>query len=193
MKKLHRATSQQKCVQLEENLKKLKAELLKIQKAVDVCQRICNTKDIRIQNMSTKQTMATEATENVEAARTLPFQTFSNDFNDEQLSQFRSFNIEQKDDSPFIAYVMRQLYSSDLTRLSMISVTGRRRGQIKKTQMSPHKKKMVEDLFHERLMNVNDTDAAARRSKVNTHINSAINNITRQGKEAVQNVNLPLE
>lgn len=184
---------QQKAVQLEESLKKLKAELLKIQKAIDVCQRICNTKDIRIQNLSTKQTMATEATKNVEGARILPFQTFSNDFNDEQLSQLRSFNIEKKDDSPFIAYVMRQLYSNDLTQLSMISVTGRPRGQIKKAQMSPRKKKMVEDLFHERLMNINDTESAARRSKVNTHINTAINNIRRQDKETVQKVNLPLE
>lgn len=105
------------------------------------------------------------------------FEEFSNIFNDSQLSELRSVQNDEKNDSSFIYYAVNQLYIDDLKRLKKISLTGRGRQGAKKP-MSPQKLKVLKEIYVQRMQMV--PIESKRRKKMNTHIRNAINNIRKQ-------------
>lgn len=181
--------------QLEKILEEKKEKLQEIQKAVDTCKRICSKKDEQIKNLKTKSSQKSPSKPSMCAKPKVLFQEFSTHFDDDQLSELRSFKSHCTTDSTFINFVIRQLYAKDLNKLNGITVSGRRKVGEQKGKMSPTKQKLIGDVFDERLNNMeaNSESRMARRKKFNEHVKNAINNIRRGTKRNTElvKVNLP--
>lgn len=174
-------------VEFQQKLKKSKEELQKVEKAIDVCKRICESKDKKIQHLKQNLSIETKNSANSDSENqqeTIPFGDFSPNFTDSQLCELRSFNVDERNDSTFVTYVLRHIYSDDLTKLDGMNVTGRCIKGVQKTMMSPKKRKLVEDLFAERLKIINTSSESkkARQGKIVSRINTAISTIRRTNK-----------
>lgn len=99
-------------VEFQQKLKKSKEELQKVEKAIDVCKRICESKDKKIQylkqnlSVETKKSANSDSENQQENAKTIPFGDFSPNFTDSQLCELRSFNVDERNDSTFVTYVL---------------------------------------------------------------------------------------
>lgn len=185
-------TCVEEMTRLQKMLDDKKEKLRQVERSISVCKRICNTKDNLIESLKTKlsTTPAPPSKSTVGANPKIPLQEFSSNFNDSQLSEFRSFGSGKNHDSSFVNFVVRQVYAEDLHKLNFISLTGRCRAGEKKEIMSPSKKKLICDVFYARLDDVEKSKEPreARKKNINVLVKTAINNIRNQTKKSTQKV-----
>lgn len=91
------------------------------------------------------------------------------------INSLTKMDDNQKKDRGFISVAVRDLYSSNLSRLKEITYSGR-----SKNPMSPQKKKILHELFQLRLENA--SDGSERLRKLGDCIKSAIININHSQK-----------
>lgn len=106
------------------------------------------------------------------------FSEHSCEFDEKQLSTLRSISIMPRDDSTFVAIVVKYLYKDRIDSLKTKSLTGRGKN---KTMLTPEKVKIVGKLYEERINNlaIDDTERIKRLKKLNTLIKDAISNTNR--------------
>lgn len=119
------------------------------------------------------------------------FKRFEDSFPESGLAQLRSVDGNWKYDSTFILIALRLLYKNDLTRLKIISITGRSRNKTEKIAMSPQKVQTLNDIFKERLdaLNLGEDETTKRSKRLNYHINSAIHNVINSNGSELQQLN----
>lgn len=79
--------------------------------------------------------------------------------------------------------IVQSLYRNDLKSLLTKSATGRSRSNIEeKSTLTPEKKKMIEDMLRERIINEGDVNIQKRLKKLNILLNNAIQNVARNEK-----------
>lgn len=114
-------------------------------------------KDMKIENLQ-------------EQLRKSQYDEFHGIISSEAIDQLKKIDHSRKKDSSFILAAVQDLYSSDLSRLKHITFSGRN-----KNPMTPEKKKILADLFGERMKdNPDDTE---RLNNFGKHVKSAIENI----------------
>lgn len=101
---------------------------------------------------------------------------FTNHFSDESMKTLRSFEIAEANDSKFVLAAVRGLYVDRLEVLKERNLSGRSKTQ-KKYPVTPEKKKILQDLFTERIKNA--TRLAERGQNLNALIKSAIGTINK--------------
>lgn len=103
------------------------------------------------------------------------FKGFKSEFDASTIRRLRAFDISKKKDSTFILVCMKKLFGND-KQLKNVTACGRR-----KSNLSPEKRKILDNLFVERLATeqIDSNEAQERYLRVNTLINNAIANIVR--------------
>lgn len=93
------------------------------------------------------------------------------------LKKLRKLSDGQRSDSTFVYTCLQKIYENDFNRMKNKSVTGSKNTEI----LTPEKKKIIEDLFLERLMiaNLDENVYSQRFGKLHKHLNTSINNIRR--------------
>lgn len=124
--------------------------------------------------------------ENAMANRSVSvFQSFANNIDPKDLAKLRSIGSSKKEDSTFVLNAVQFLYKNDTKKISSLSLTGRSREVEPKNRMTPEKRKMIENLFAERLhsFDLDSTEVSTRNSKISSHMKNAFNTVKRSTKE----------
>lgn len=102
------------------------------------------------------------------------FKRYKRVFGAATIRRLRAFDISKKKDSTFILECMKKLFEND-EQLKNVSACGR------KSNLSPQKRKVLDDIFVERLAieQIDNNEAQERYLRLNTLINYAIANIVR--------------
>lgn len=185
-------------------------KLKQIEEAIKTCLGISDKKKIQIEKMkieiesSAKKNVVIDgaqiqssSTSNVQRNTvsyrpvTL-FEAFSNDVDSKGLAKLRSLSSCKKDDSKFVLNAIRFLYKNDTEKIASLSLSGRSREAEPKNQMTPRKRKTIENLFTERLnsFDLDESEYAIRSSKVGFHIKNAFGNIRRTAQQSIKTNNL---
>lgn len=109
--------------------------------------------------------------------KTSLFKKFHGFFSSEDLSKIRSVRSGQKSDSKFVLLIAKAFYM-DRSDISLKTVTGRSKSK-NTTAVTPEKKKIIEEMMKERVLNEGDENSNGRLKKINILIKSAIANVNR--------------
>lgn len=107
------------------------------------------------------------------------FTEFVGKFNESQIIELRSMNMDKRYDSSFILYTLRCLYADDLEKVKNKSIGGK-----KKEPITPEKMSCLKTMYTERLTYVSNKEEATKRTKkFNTHIKNGLTSCQRKPKE----------
>lgn len=111
------------------------------------------------------------------------FGRFESVFGVEIIERLRALDHSKKRDSSFILECMRKLCSDD-AQLKHVTACGRK-GKLQKSNFSEEKRKILDDIFIERLATAqaDEIETNDRYFRLNELINNAINNIVRVSRE----------
>lgn len=170
---------------LREQIKLAKAELTRIQKAVNLVDDICDEKDKKIELMRSKLASSPDGT-TTSIRVTLPFQDFANIFSENELQRLRSIDMAFSADSTFVLNVTRSIFKENLSELENATIRGQGMNNTKKT-MDSNKLKIITDMFGERmsLLKVDESERMKRKKRLNTLLNRAIGNINKANQNEV--------
>lgn len=171
-----------------------------VKAAIQICTEIVADKDIEIQNLMQKTSVAAnvdvgaklipvgERNNEVSAECVDPpekssielFSKFQNNFNPDRLSYLRSICSKPEKDSHFVHNAVQALYEGQLKVLKNISVTGRSAGKVKE-KMSSQKHAILTNIYTERIMiaTQNSAERVVRQKKLNKYIKDAIRSISK--------------
>lgn len=176
-KKITNQCCNQVC-QLEKNrlqtiISETKVKIGKIESSLAACLEVCEKKDQKIFEM---RRCTKESGNKNQLKSTLPFNEFSEDISLDQLAHLRSIGPTPAEDSNFVLNCVRSLYSGHLHVLNQRTLTGRNAKGKQKKQMTPRKRKVIEDMYNQRLDMVCDDGIkrGERLKKINSHIKNAI-------------------
>lgn len=139
-----------------------------LKKLFDESNKINLQKDIRINSILNEKS-------NSEESQSM-FNNFKIYFTDNELRDLRSIQIRSPGDSTFIINCLRMLYKQNLQMLAY------RTAEISlenKQPITPSKKKIISNIYKERLLYVPSSEFQWRLKKLNAHIKSGIRNIVR--------------
>lgn len=111
------------------------------------------------------------------------FESFAENFENQDMIEIRSIASGSKKDSTFISKIMHSFYKNDLSKLNDRSATGKKFNGIKKHEITFEKKKVMEKMLIERVKcELNDISCTskeflARVGRLNTLIRFAIGNL----------------
>lgn len=153
--------------------KKIKEDMASMKKLYNQTCRSYVQKDFKIKLLEkNKQNNNNDNTESK-----LLYEQYEEMFDAQTMVHLRSTNGKKRSDSTFISICMRSLYPNpDRLHLKSAKGTGKN-----KSEVSPNKKEIMNNLFTERLLNENITEIEfnERYSRFNDLFNTAINNIRR--------------
>lgn len=115
------------------------------------------------------------------------FQNFENEISQNDLLSLRSINDKKEKDSTFVLKSLKIIYKDNLSVLSQKCATTT---TSTKQQLTPYKKKVLNDLFIERLssMNLSVHEEVERKSKFRQLLSNALNNINTANKNREKNL-----
>lgn len=111
------------------------------------------------------------------------FESFAENFENQDMIEIRSIASGSKKDSTFISKILHSFYKNDLSKLNDRSATGKKFNGIKKHEITFEKKKVMEKMLIERVKcELNDISCTskeflARVGRLNTLIRFAIGNL----------------
>lgn len=105
------------------------------------------------------------------------FDRYKNELGQFIIDRLKLINSSRKHDSTFILECARKLFGND-EQLKSITACGRNQAN---AHLSPAKRKILDDIFIERLSNeqIDEKEAKERYLRLNTLINSALRNMVR--------------
>lgn len=162
---------------IEEKINEIKEKIKKIENAINSCQIIIAEKDNKIEKLRNK--LPDKINTQPEGRPQLMFESFSKDLKIEAMAVLRSIKPTIECDSKFILNAVKYLYAEKLETLKNKTACGRGQG---KEMMTPSKKKLLDDLFEERLrgIGVGTQEQVFRKKQLNKLIKYSFFNITKQ-------------
>lgn len=158
---------------LENKNKILTKDCKNLKRLFDDSNKINMYKDMQINKILS----ATPGNSNATAPDQLVmFHSFEGVFTKTELTDLRSVNIRSTNDSTFIKDCLRMMYKNDLLKLEFRTAEFAVDG---KQPMSEKKKKIITQMYTERLSYVPKDEFPWRLKKLNEHIKSGIRNIVR--------------
>lgn len=167
------------CKKEKEEIKKktieIKEKIALVESAIETCRSIMLEKDIEISKLQKETPLLKDSQPEP------MFNSFSNEFSREQINQMKSISTSNRGDSTFINFTIKCLYSGNLESLQNKTSCDRNDKSTNKTAMTPHKKKVIMEIYKERLSNVaiNLEEKNTREKKLNKLIKDAFVNITK--------------
>lgn len=162
---------------LKMQIKEIKTKVVKCEEAIKSCQSVVDEKKSEINNLQKKMPECVAS-----STPQLMFESFSNDFNAEQLSHLRSIGPNIRGDSTFVSFVVKYMYSEKLESLKTKSACGRKyKARQNKNEMTPQKKQTLQNIYIERIRNfgVDLFERNMREKQLNKLIKNAFINITK--------------
>lgn len=108
------------------------------------------------------------------------FSRYKSELGQFTINRLKRIDNSRKKDSTFILECVRKLFAND-KQLESVTECGRNSMMQRKTRMSPGKRKIVDEIFIERLSidKIDETDVKERYLRLNSLISNAIGNISR--------------
>lgn len=175
---------------LKKQITEVKEKNKKVEDAIKSCRLIISDKDIEILNLqkiissvlSVNHSNHSKRFEAVAKSDQRMFESFSSDFDSEQLRSLRSIPTISRNDSTFISCAVKSLYSENLHLAKNKSACGRKsKNSQNKEMMTPEKKKILADIFDERLQTIGLSleEKNTRQKQLNRLIKYAFSTITK--------------
>lgn len=173
--------------ELKEILKKLEKENKKLVKdnthlkhVLSHSNRINLQKDLKIEELE-KESKEKREPVSVKLSDKTVFSRFADTFDQGELSSLRSIPSSSSKDSTFVLQTIRYLYKKDLSVLNSrtcSSLVGN------KTPISPQKKDIIQEIFHERLniLKLDNIECNSRKNKLNELTMNGIANVRKSFK-----------
>lgn len=156
--------------ELTKENKKYVSDLISLKKLYNATCQSYVKKEIQLKNMEKKQMSHAEIHESL-------YEGFKHTLDESTIQRLRVIGDKRCADSTFILTCITKIYGNE-ANLNEVSACGRKKNKI----MSPAKRKLIDDIFFERLvsLNLDETELNERHQRLNSLINSSINNISRK-------------
>lgn len=173
--------------ELKQNIKKLETENKKLVKdnthlkhVLTHSNRINLQKDLKIEELE-KESKEQSGPVLVELSDKTVFSQFADIFSQEELSALRSIPSSSSKDSTFVLQTIRYLYKENLSVLSSRTSSSSREN---KKPISPEKKNIIQQIFHERLniLKLDIIECNSRKNRLNELTATGINNVRKSFK-----------
>lgn len=164
---------------LQKQIVEAKEKIKKIEDAIKSCRLIISEKDSEIVNLQKKVPDALNHA--LAKSDQLMFQSFSSDFDSEQIRSLRSFSTAPRADATFISFAVKSLYAENPDIVKSKSACGRKyKINQNKEMMTPEKKKILENIFDERLRTIELSliEKNTRQKRLNKLIKDAFTSIS---------------
>lgn len=163
--------------EMKKKISELKEQINKIADAIDYCQTVILEEDAEIINLQADSTQCSTTN-----GPRMNFEFFSDSFDRDQLNHLKTISSTERGDSTFVCAVLKFLYAENLESVRSKTACGKATiGQGQKAMMSPEKKRVVQEIYDERLSSVaiNSKEKEIRGKKLNKFINDAFTNIAK--------------
>lgn len=153
-------------------------ELLTLKNKYKICE-----KNLKLAKNLLKKSSQLNLENNEKNTTNILFESFAENFENQDMIEIRSIASGSKKDSTFISKIMHSFYKNDLSKLNDRSATGKKFNGIKKHEITFEKKKVMEKMLIERVKcELNDISCTskeflARVGRLNTLIRFAIGNL----------------
>lgn len=163
--------------ELKMKINELKEKIEKVEGAIESCCSVISEKENEITKL---QGQSSQNGANELNQPKILFESFNDVFDAEQLNKLKSISKTDRSDSTFVCTVIKYLYAENLESIGNKTACGRnKKNHDNKEMMTPTKKKVVQDIYSERLCDiaVNLDERQKRENKLNRLIKDAFANI----------------
>lgn len=145
---------------------KLKSDLIQLRKLYNNACRNYVKKDMKIKMLETKIVPSG-----------LPFEKYKTTLGEKLIKKLRLLDSKRRSDSTFVNKCVQKIYEHEISKLSNKTANG----MFGKGSLTPDKKKVIEELFFERLSieQLDEIEHEERFKRFNTLLNSSIQTIRR--------------